>query len=146
MASKVRQLASNVTRKQDTFYFESSKFLPEFKHSNEYSDIYNKTPVVALLGWAGSKPENLQKYAQIYTDMGYHTIQFSPSNKLTFFTGIETHKALTSQFLDLFREQRLTNNPIFLHMFSNAGGKQSYIRYNILDTLNKRFYLFLKLW
>ena len=116
-------MSNKVSYEQDTFYFEPSKFLPDVKDSNEYSVLYKKTPVVALLGWAGAKPENLQKYAQIYIDMGFHTIQFSPSNKLTFFTKIETHKALTDKFLGLFREHGLINNRIFIHMFSNASGK-----------------------
>jgi len=46
--------------KQNTFYFESSKI----------SNDYNKIPVVCLLGWAGSNPKNLKKYAQIYSDIG----------------------------------------------------------------------------
>ena len=74
MSSKVsRKLVSDVIRKQDTFYFESSKILPELKNSNEYCDLYKKTPVVALLGWAGSKPEHLQKYTQIY-GLSYNSI------------------------------------------------------------------------
>lgn len=65
----------------------------------------------------------MKKYAQIYEDLGYHTVRFSPSNKLTFFESEQEHKKYAYEFLNKLKyEYKLTDNPILFHLFSNACG------------------------
>jgi len=109
--------------KQNVFYFTKSKLLNSQKLSElEYKKLHDSIPVVLLLGWAGAKDQHLNKYANIYDSMGFHTIRFSPSNSLTFFERSK-HKSYNFKLLDLMKnEYKLTNNKIFIHSFSNAGG------------------------
>jgi hypothetical protein len=55
---------------QNVFYFEPSKLLPVDKNHPEYTNLYKKIPVVAVLGWAGAHDQNLKKYEQIYGSLG----------------------------------------------------------------------------
>ena len=106
--------------KQNVFYFEESNLLPADKTSSSYSKLYKEIPVVAVLGWAGAQDQNVQKYSQIYSSLGYHIIRFSPSHSLTFL-GTKKHETFAVEFLELFKtKHNLTENKIFLHMFSNA--------------------------
>ena len=109
--------------KQNVFYFTKSKLLNSDKLNElESTKLYGNIPVVFLLGWTGAKDQHLTKYANIYASMGYHTVRFSPSNKLTFFEKM-THKSYAFKLLDLMKnEYKLTNNKIFIHIFSNAAG------------------------
>ena len=109
--------------KQNVFYFTKSKLLNSDKLNElESTKLYGNIPVVFLLGWTGAKDKHLTKYANIYASMGYHTVRFSPSNKLTFFEK-STHKSFAFKLLDLMKnEYNLTNNKIFIHSFSNAAG------------------------
>ena len=54
-----------MTEKQNIFFFEESK-----------SNVINrhKIPLVCLGGWAGGRDHNLLKYAQIYSQLGFHTV------------------------------------------------------------------------
>ena len=109
--------------KQNAFYFTKSKLLNSDKLNElEYKKLHDSIPVVFLLGWTGAKDQHLLKYANIYASMGYHTVRFSPTNKLTFIER-NKHKPYTFKLLDLMKnEYKLTNNKIFIHSFSNACG------------------------
>ena len=116
--SHVRIIDTNV--KQNVFYFEESNLLPTDKLCSSYSRLYKEIPVVAVLGWAGAQDQQLQKYSQIYSSLGYHTIRFSPSHSLTFLMS-DRHEKYAYNFLDLFKQQHnLTDNKILIHLFSNA--------------------------
>lgn len=105
---------------QNQFYFERSTLLNSITDPAKYQILYEKIPVVLVLGWAGSKDNNVRKYEQIYAKMGYHTIRFSPTNQLTFFNTSQ-HKQYAVQLLDLMKnELNLTKNPLITHFFSNA--------------------------
>lgn len=99
--------------KQDTFYFSKSRLA-----NVENRDI----PLVLVLGWAGSQDIHVYKYAKIYEDFGYHTIRFAPSTKTTLFK-TDTHIKLTWTLLDIIKNEQnnLTECPIVIHTFSNAG-------------------------
>ena len=105
--------------KQNRFYFEKSILVDET--IEDYKSMYNKIPVVVLLGWAGAQDNQLKKYSQIYSEMGYHTVRFSPSNELIF-TKLKKHKSYAMEFLSLMKnEYKLDKNPILIHVTSNAG-------------------------
>ena len=108
---------------QNTFYFKKSILISSNILSvSEHAKLYDSIPVVLLLGWAGARDTHLNKYANIYQSMGYHTVRFSPSENLTFL-GMKKHKSYTFKLLDLMKnEYKLTNNKIFIHSFSNACG------------------------
>jgi hypothetical protein len=36
---------------QDVFYFETSNLLPKYENYIEYTNLYKKIPVIAVLGW-----------------------------------------------------------------------------------------------
>ena len=110
---------------QNKFYFEKSILLDE--KNTECTSMYNKIPVVVLLGWSGAQDNQLKKYSQIYSKMGYHTVRFSPSN---YFIAFETskHKNFAVEFLNLIKnEYKLANNPILINNFSNASFIAIYI-------------------
>jgi hypothetical protein len=97
-------------RKQDTYYFTESKL----------GDSPN-IPLALVLGWAGSIDSNVSKYSKIYEDFGYHTIRFSP-NTISTLIQVQNHKSFAYELLRLIDEtHNLTNNPIIVHTFSNAG-------------------------
>lgn len=106
---------------QDKFYFIESNITKNMrKESKLYTETYRKIPVVLVMGWAGAIDRHLRKYTDIYCDMGYHTLRFSPSNSLTFFNH-KCHKKYAYEMLDLMKnEYNLTQNPIGAHFFSNA--------------------------
>ena len=107
--------------RQDTFYFEESPQTIAMGQA-ERAEAYKRTPLVLLFGWAGAKDQNLQKYKSIYSSFGFHTLRFSPSNQLTFFNQSK-HKQYAYDLLSLMRNQHeLVENPILIHMFSNACG------------------------
>lgn len=99
---------------QDQFYFERSKL------AAKNTEMHEKIPVVCILGWAGSLNHHVRKYEQIYSQMGYHTIYFAPTNKTTFLQ-YRAHKTYTKRFINMVHELGLTKNPFITHMFSNAG-------------------------
>lgn len=112
--------------KQNTFYFEASKL----------TNKTTKIPVVCLLGWAGARDSNLRKYSKIYSDLGYHTIRFSPSFKLTFYESEQEHKKHAYEFLNLLVQLKLTDSQLLFHFFSNASG---FIIYqHVLNELKKQ--------
>ena len=100
--------------KQNKFYFEESNL----KEINR-----NKIPVVCVLGWAGARDQNLNKYAQIYSQLGFHTVRFSPSFKLAFFESSAEHLRVAYEFMSKLKDEyKLTENPLMFHLFSNACG------------------------
>lgn len=103
--------------KQDEFYFERSNLLVN-KSPNDlaYQKLYEKIPVVFLLGWAGSQDIHVRKYEQLYAQMGYHTIRFAPSNQLTFFKSSQ-HKFYADRLLSILDQYKLTNNTFITHLF-----------------------------
>ena len=123
---------------QNKFYFQPSNLLPADSSHPDYSRLYAKIPLVCLLGWAGARDQNLKKYANIYSSLGYHTIRFSPSDKLSFFASEQTHKSYADEFLHLLKSKyKLTENPIFVQMFSNASG--NYLNHKVVQILSTGF-------
>ena len=105
----------------DRLYYEPSILLDKLAHPKDSANraaLHDRIPVVLLLGWTGCRDVHLRKYQAIYQSLGYHTIRMSPSNQLVFLH-TSRHKPLTYQLLDLMRTT-LPNNPICVHMFSNA--------------------------
>lgn len=124
----LRQVAHQTQNKQNQFYFERSKLLDQVVvkdgesplNDRTYRELYEKIPVVLVLGWAGSKEPHVRKYEQIYSGLGYHTIRFAPTNKLTFLRP-HFHKSYMRRLVELMHKLELTNNPVITHLFSNAG-------------------------
>lgn len=106
---------------QNKFFFIESNITKSMsKQSSHYKDTYQKIPVILVLGWAGSIDRHLRKYADIYSNLGYHTLRFSPSNSLTFFNH-KSHSKYAYEMLDLMKnDYKLTQNPVVTHFFSNA--------------------------
>lgn len=106
---------------QDKFYFIESRLTKNMKKETKlYTQTYQQIPVVLVLGWAGAIDRHVRKYTDIYCDLGYHTLRFSPSNSLTFFNH-KSHQKYAYEMLDLMKnEYKLTQNPIAVHFFSNA--------------------------
>lgn len=98
--------------RQNEFYFERSKLL----NGVENRDLYEKIPVVLLLGWAGTRDQYMRKYEQIYAQLGYHTIRFSPSNFLTLLQ-TRKHKSYADRLINLIDELKLKNNTFITHVF-----------------------------
>ena len=118
---------------QDKFYFEKSILLDE-KSANSTS-MYNEIPVVILFGWWGAFDNQLKKYSQIYTKMGYHTIRFSPSNQLCALQKGK-HRSYALKLLNLMKyEYKLERNQILIHIFSNGSFVPVYV--NCIRILNK---------
>ena len=106
---------------QNQFYFKKSPILTHIDQTSEYSRIYQNLPVVILLGWTGSRDNQLRKFQSIYTQLGYHVIRFAPSDKLTFID-TKSHTTYAYKLLDMMKnELKLEKNPIIVHQFSNAG-------------------------
>lgn len=108
---------------QNVFYFEPSRLLPSDKTLPEYLFLYSKIPVICLLGWAGAQDQHLVKYSRIYSQLGYHTLRFSPSMKITFFITKALQKKYANEFLESFNNYGIKKNLILVHIFSNASGK-----------------------
>lgn len=122
-------------------YFERSSLLNSITDREKYQTLYEKIPVVVLFGWAGSKDSHLLKYQQIYAKMGYHTIRFAPTTRLTFFHP-EKHPKYVNRLQNIMIEHNLTRNALVTHLFSNAG---LFIVYqHILANRNKKFEFFLR--
>lgn len=122
---------------QNKFYFEPSTLLPNSTDHPDYAYLNKHIPIVIILGWTGAKDQNLIKYSRIYNSLGFHTIRFSPSTMMTFFYTKE-HKKHHEELLHLLGNQYgLTENKIFVHMFSNAG---YFIIYQyIFDICNSKY-------
>jgi hypothetical protein len=131
--------------RQNVFYFEPSIYLENVnKNDKFYSILYDKIPVILLFGWAGARDSHLKKYQSIYKNLGYHTIRFSPSDKLTF---IQTskQKPYAYELLDLMKD-KVSKNQMLIHMFSNAGLFILYqhILNEINDNRNEKYNFFRK--
>jgi hypothetical protein len=120
--------------KQNVFYYELANTLldsndlakgttaTEVKASEQdkTNELYKRIPVVLLLGWAGAEDKHLKKYSDIYAKMGYHTIRFSPSNNLTFWS-TQKQVPYAYELLDLMKNRLdFSENPLLVHAFSNA--------------------------
>jgi len=88
--SSCRQFSTKIQLKkqmgqQNVFYFEESILLKTIEDANDanYLKLRETLPVVLLLGWTGGKDSHLKKYAEFYSNLGYHTIRFSPSDYTT---------------------------------------------------------------
>jgi hypothetical protein len=105
-----------------SFIFECSSLIKETQQQQQQQHLlYKQIPLVVLFGWAGSTDQLIQKYQNIYKQLGYHTIRFSPSNKLSFFTSQDEHQKCTYEFLDQIKNvHNLIENKILIHSFSNA--------------------------
>ena len=84
----------------------------------------NRT-VVVLLGWLGSKQKHLKKYADWYTERGYHVITFTlPMNEImSYQVGGKAEKnveSLVNHLADWLDEEQQQKNLVF-HTFSNTG-------------------------
>lgn len=107
---------------QNQFYFEPSILIKnEGKEAKKNSNLYQKVPVVLILGWTGSQDNHVRKYERVYSEMGYHTIRFAPSHKLTFLQP-RLHLSYAMRLINMIHELGLANNNFITHQFSNAGG------------------------
>lgn len=105
---------------QNVFYFEESNITKKMdKADPNYIKLYEKIPLIAILGWTGSTDKVLKKYHKIYADIGYHTIRFSPSD-YTVFLERRKHKSYTEKFINILQENKLNRNQYLVHTFSNA--------------------------
>jgi hypothetical protein len=95
--------------RQNTFYIEKSKL---------EKSLHDKIPVICLMGWAGARDSHLKKYEKIYSDLGYHTVRFSPSNSVTFLKK-KDHIKHANEFISLFNSE-FKENKFMFHFFSNA--------------------------
>ena len=97
----------------NTFYYRESPLINKIEHK--------EIPLVLVLGWAGAIDKHVLKYAQMYENMGYHTIRLSPSVRLSIFQP-NSHKEYALKLLDLIKSKsHLNQAPIVVHTFSNAG-------------------------
>jgi hypothetical protein len=121
---------------QNEFYFEKSPLLSKYKSDSQlYAKLFEKIPIVLLMGWAGARDQNLKKYIDIYSNMGYHVLRFAPSFKLTF-VDTQEHPKYAYRLLDMMKdEHKLVHNPIITHFFSNASCGIVY--QHILSEINK---------
>ena len=78
------------------------------------------SPVVYLLGWAGSTDADLQKYSSAYEGLGFTTVRHV-TPKYTVFYGHRQMPGYARNLLDHLRDNGLTGRPLFFHGFSNMG-------------------------
>lgn len=127
--------------KQNEFYFEESKITKSMDKSDpNYRKLYERIPLVTVLGWTGSYDKVLKKYSNIYSDMGYHTIRFSTDHSTTFLKR-RKHESITDKFIDLINKSNVNKNPILVHTFSNAS---NFIIYHHIVKNEKNKYSFFK--
>ncbi|XP_047310869.1 transmembrane protein 53 [Impatiens glandulifera] len=102
--------------------------LPEINavHISGNSDCLQEKSktVVVLLGWLGSKQKHLSKYAEWYTDKGFHVITFTfpMAEILSYKVGgkaEEQVELLTKHLVEWLEEEHEKN--IVFHTFSNTG-------------------------
>eukprot|EP00094_Tigriopus_californicus_P005564 TCALIF_05361-PA protein Name:"Similar to Tmem53 Transmembrane protein 53 (Mus musculus)" AED:0.05 eAED:0.05 QI:0/0/0/0.5/1/1/2/0/293 len=88
-------------------------------YSSGFSDD-PETPVVILLGWAGSTDIDLQKYARVYEEKGFDSVrQITP--KYTVFYGAKHVPGYSKHLLNFLKTNQLSQRPLIFHMFSNMG-------------------------
>lgn len=79
-------------------------------------------PTALLLGWYGASEKNLNKYAQLYSNMGYNTVCTSSPTSVTFSI---THTTPLPFLLSILRvlaaDSRLLSGGLIIMAFSNAG-------------------------
>ena len=117
----------------DIFYYRESLLVDK-----------EEIPLALLLGWAGSNDKHVLKYAQIYENMGYHTIRISPTVRLSVFQS-HLHKEFAFKLLELIKAKpHLNKSPIIVHTFSNTG--TFFYRYvtEILNETTTNEYSYLK--
>jgi hypothetical protein len=103
----------DLEKKQDVFYYVESPL------AHRLNDV--AIPVAIILGWSASTDKHMVKYADIYKDFGYHTIRISLS-LATAIIKTKEHDKLALELVKLIKTHvQLSNNPIVIHTFSNAG-------------------------
>lgn len=128
--ARIRQY-STAGGKQNKFYIEKS---------NLDKSLHSKIPVVCLFGWTGAQDSHLKKYSDLYSDLGYHTIRFSPSNKLAFFK-YKNHFEYANEFSHELKSEFI-ENPLMFHFFSNAG--IFIIYHHLIRSFNQSEFNFIK--
>ncbi|XP_071495175.1 transmembrane protein 53-like [Diadema antillarum] len=88
-------------------------------------------PVVYLLGWLGCQDKHLAKYSALYESEGFITIRYIAKTDYIF-SSKQNMRAVSVKVLESLFELDLQENPVFFHVFSNAGG---YVYRGITDIL-----------
>nr|CAB3267107.1 transmembrane protein 53 [Phallusia mammillata] len=106
-----------------------------YKLSYPEGEINGNTPVVYLLGWGGSTPKQVAKYADIYLRKQCVTIAVAQPGKAQFFEHPRSPKKeiRARRSPQLLVDNNLSANPVLLHVFSNAG----YLHYGVLTKILK---------
>lgn len=102
---------------------DSPKEEDDERHSFEIIDkceAESPTPVVILLGWAGCQEKHLAKYSPMYEKKGFITVQVMVPARTLFF---QSHKVsdVAHGLLGLLGKNKICDNPIVFHVFSNGG-------------------------
>lgn len=85
-------------------------------------DVGPPRPTALLLGWYGSSRRNMSKYAVLYRNFGYHTVQTSAPTSVVFsLSGSSRQPFLLSVLRVLNADQRLLAGGLVLVAFSNGG-------------------------
>ena len=99
-----------------------------------------KSPVVAVLGWNGSRQKHLAKYSAIFEEKGFSTICVPANPFDTFFRSGSKVKRIGVHVLDTLFELASEERPVFLYAFSNGGCAVFYHINELLNTPNQPFY------
>ncbi|KAM5247332.1 transmembrane protein 53 isoform 2-T2 [Ctenodactylus gundi] len=109
--------------------------------SQRGKDAGTRQPVVILLGWGGCRDKNLAKYSAIYHKRGCIVIRYTAPWHMVFFSeslGIPSLRALAQKLLELLFDYEIEREPLFFHVFSNAGAMLYRYVFELLQT-QRRF-------
>ncbi|KAK6178764.1 hypothetical protein SNE40_011275 [Patella caerulea] len=98
----------------------------------ETADLHEKRPVIVLLGWAGCLDKHLAKYSAIYEQKRYITVRCICPTSVLFFNHGKL-AGLSRELLQSLYDKKLSQHPIFFHIFSNGG---CYVYCNISKLLH----------
>jgi len=99
---------------------EEVEIVVEEPDSTVVNEKGTKIPIVILFGWAGASQKNLRKYAAIYLEAGYTTVQYNLSTR-HIFRDTDQVPALMSRLMEQLEKKNLFNRPMFIHCLSDTG-------------------------
>lgn len=124
-----------------SYHLHSYPSMEEFKKTNTGDDVFitiqdsspspqtnpinpSPPPTVVLMGWLGAHHRHLSKYASLFREMGYNTVQVIAPPSVVFAISPRTVAVFLLSILRIVAaEDRLTKGGLVFMWFSNGGAR-----------------------
>lgn len=102
--------------------------------------MYNRNPIVAILGWNSAQDKHLAKYSEIFENKGFDTIRL-PANPFNTFILLSRVKDVSLKLLNILIEMKSDPyQPVILYSLSMGGFDVYYFIHQAISTPGQKYF------